>query len=210
MTFNSITNNAFEQYKYAVSFAKQQSGEKDDNTESAAALSAIENSDYNIDGTLKEDEKVNAAFGAKEEKEVKDNPFTEVDESKKSHGKDGFEKAPPDCQCETCKNRRYQDVSNDRGVSCQNPTKMDPTKARSAVMSHEMEHVRREQMSAKSDDRIVVSQSVRIKNDICNECGRMYVSGGQTLTISRSNLSEFRSVLAGADVTSESKFQMIV
>ncbi|MDE6579452.1 MAG: hypothetical protein K2K41_02850 [Ruminiclostridium sp.] len=111
--------------------------------------------------------------------------------------KDGFIGDCPDCQCEKCRSRRYQDGSNDSRVSFQMPTVMDPVKARSRVMSHEMEHVRSEQHKAKQENKVVVSQSVRIMNDRCEECGRNYVKGGFTRTITRPKLEEFRKVVSG-------------
>lgn len=111
--------------------------------------------------------------------------------------KDGFIGDCPDCQCEKCRSRRYQDGSNDSRVSFQMPTVMDPVKAKTRVMSHEMEHVRSEQYKAKRENKVVVSQSVRILNDRCEECGRSYVKGGFTRTITRPNLAEFRKVVSG-------------
>ena len=111
--------------------------------------------------------------------------------------KDGFIGDCPDCQCEKCRSRRYQDGSNDSRVSFQMPTVMDPVKARTKVMSHEMEHVRSEQHKAKQEDKVVVSQSVRIMNDRCEECGRNYVKGGFTRTVTRPKLEEFRKVVSG-------------
>ncbi len=111
--------------------------------------------------------------------------------------KDGFIGDCPDCQCEKCRSRRYQDGSNDSRVSFQMPTVMDPVKAKSRVMSHEMEHVRSEQHKAKQENKVVVSQSVRIMNDRCEECGRSYVKGGFTRTVTRPKLEEFRKVVSG-------------
>lgn len=85
-------------------------------------------------------------------------------------------------ECQTCKNRKYQDGSDDPGVSFKSPTHIDPDMAPSQVRGHEMEHVVREQASAKMEDRKVVSQSVTYHTAICPECGRVYVSGGTTRT----------------------------
>lgn len=87
--------------------------------------------------------------------------------------------------CQTCKNRKYQDGSNDPGVSYKTPTKISAENAASAVRSHESEHVSREQGKAKREGREVVSQSVVLHNSICPECGRSYVSGGTTTTTTR-------------------------
>ncbi|MHC1724171.1 MAG: hypothetical protein AB9836_13310 [Aminipila sp.] len=96
-------------------------------------------------------------------------------------------------ECQTCKNRKYQDVSDDPGVSYQTPTKISPGNAASAVMSHEQEHVVRNQASAEKEGREVVSQSVMIHTAVCPECGKTYVSGGTTRTVTKadnSNLEE--------------------
>ena len=86
-------------------------------------------------------------------------------------------------ECQTCENRRYVDVSDDPSVSFQTPTKIDPNAAMAAVAAHEREHVQSEQAKASREGRKVVSQSVSIHTSICPECGRTYVSGGQTRTV---------------------------
>lgn len=88
-------------------------------------------------------------------------------------------------ECETCKHRKYQDGSNDPGVSMKAPTVVTPEKAASAVIAHEFEHVFREQDAARREGREIVSQSVQIHTAVCPECGRVYVSGGKTATVSR-------------------------
>lgn len=122
---------------------------------------------------------------------------------------DGFIGDCPACQCEKCRSRRYQDGSNDSRVSFQMPTVMDPVKARTKVMSHEMEHVRNEQHKAKKEDKIVVSQSVRIMTDRCEECGSSYVKGGFTRTITRPKLTDFRKMLSGLLDGSDDKKKLI-
>ena len=88
-------------------------------------------------------------------------------------------------ECQTCANRRYQDGSNDSGVSFQTPTKLSPDEAASAVRSHEMEHVTRNQAKARREGKEIVSQSVTIHMAKCPECGESYVSGGVTHTVTR-------------------------
>lgn len=90
--------------------------------------------------------------------------------------------------CSTCANRRYQDESGDGSVSFQSPTPIAPEAAASAVRAHEYEHVRNEQTYARQEGRRVVSQSVRIFTAICPECGRTYVSGGETRTTTASQV----------------------
>lgn len=88
--------------------------------------------------------------------------------------------------CQTCKNRKYQDGSNDPGVSFKSPQSIDPSVAASVVMGHEQEHVAHEQAKAKQEGGKVVSQTVVLHGDICPECGRYYISGGTTRTVTRS------------------------
>lgn len=91
-------------------------------------------------------------------------------------------------ECQTCKNRKYQDGSDDPGVSYKSPTKLDPQKAASSVRAHENEHVVREQAKARRTGRKVVSQSVTYHSSICPECGKVYTSGGTTRTVTKSQV----------------------
>lgn len=90
-------------------------------------------------------------------------------------------------ECQTCKNRKYQDGSDDPGVSFKTATRIAPEQVASAVRGHEQEHVVREQAKAQREDRKVVSQSVTIHTAICPECGDVYVSGGTTRTTTKAN-----------------------
>ncbi len=85
-------------------------------------------------------------------------------------------------ECQTCENRTYQDGSDDPSVSFQTPGHIDPDNSASIVRAHEMEHVFNERAQASREDRRVISQSVTLKNSICPECGKVYVSGGTTYT----------------------------
>ncbi len=86
-------------------------------------------------------------------------------------------------ECETCKRRKYQDGSDDPGVSFKSPAHIDPDMASSTVRGHEMEHVTREQDAVRREGRRVLSQSVTYHTAICPECGRVYTSGGTTRTV---------------------------
>ncbi len=85
--------------------------------------------------------------------------------------------------CETCEQRTYQDESNDPGVSFKTPTRLSPERAAYAVAGHEQEHVLNAQADARVEEKEIVYQSVRIYTDTCPECGRVYVSGGETRTM---------------------------
>lgn len=89
-------------------------------------------------------------------------------------------------ECKTCEERKYQDGSDDPGVSFKTPTNLSPEQAASAVRGHEMEHVVREQAAAQREGKEVVQQSVTIHTAICPECGRVYISGGTTRTSTQS------------------------
>ncbi len=89
-------------------------------------------------------------------------------------------------ECQTCKNRKYKDGSNDPGVSFKTPTHVSPERAAFAVRSHEMEHVAHAKAKALKEDQEIVSQSVSYHTAICPECGRTYMAGGTTRTTFRS------------------------
>lgn len=95
-----------------------------------------------------------------------------------------------DGECETCKNRKYQDESNDPGVSFKTASKVSAGGAEAAVRGHEQEHVTRNQAKADREGKEVVYQSVIIKRAICPECGSSYVSGGETTTATRDKQDE--------------------
>jgi hypothetical protein len=98
-------------------------------------------------------------------------------------------------ECETCKNRKYKDVSNDPSVSFQTPTHMGPGQSASGVMAHENEHVSHEQAKAARNDRRVISQSVTLSSAICPECGTIYISGGVTRTVTAADNSNTGSLV---------------
>lgn len=94
-------------------------------------------------------------------------------------------------ECQTCKERKYQDGSDDPGVSFKTAQHIAPEAAATTVRGHEMEHVVREQASAAREGRKVVSQSVTYHTDICPECGKVYVSGGTTRTTTAADNDAF-------------------
>ncbi|ANU53647.1 hypothetical protein ADH66_02785 [Acutalibacter muris] len=105
-------------------------------------------------------------------------------------GADSAQKAAEEGECQTCKERKYQDGSDDSSVSYQTPTHIDADYAPAAVRGHELEHVAHEQAKAQREDRKVVSQTVALHTDICPECGRVYVSGGTTRTVTKADNTE--------------------
>lgn len=105
-------------------------------------------------------------------------------------GIEGVMKAVEEGECKTCEQRKYQDGSDDPGVSFKTASHIAPEQAASTVKGHEMEHVVREQAKAVREDRKVVSQSVTLHTDICPECGKVYVSGGTTRTVTAADTQQ--------------------
>jgi len=88
----------------------------------------------------------------------------------------------PNEECQTCKNRKYQDGSDEHNVSFKAAAHIDPNAAASAVRAHENQHVANAYKKAEMKDGKVLRASVTIQTSICPECGRSYVSGGTTNT----------------------------
>lgn len=88
-------------------------------------------------------------------------------------------------ECQTCKNRKYQDGSDEANVSFKNAAHISPEAAASAVRAHESQHVKNAYNKAAERNGEVISASVSIHMAVCPECGRTYVSGGTTQTAIR-------------------------
>ncbi len=84
-------------------------------------------------------------------------------------------------ECETCKNRKYQDGS-DEMVSFKTAQHISPQSAAARVRGHEAEHVSNAYKDAAMNNGKVLQASVSIKTAVCPECGRTYVAGGETCT----------------------------
>ncbi len=87
----------------------------------------------------------------------------------------------PSCECETCKRRKYQDGS-DEMVSFKSAQTIAPAAVASKVRAHEQEHVVNAYEKAAQKNGKVIRASVTLHTSICPECGRTYVSGGETNT----------------------------
>lgn len=84
-------------------------------------------------------------------------------------------------ECETCKNRKYQDGSNEQ-VSFKAAAHISPEASAATVRGHEQEHVSNAYGKAAQMDGKVINASVSLKTAVCPECGRSYVAGGETRT----------------------------
>jgi hypothetical protein len=102
---------------------------------------------------------------------------TDPDEVKKA----GRRSSPEDC--ETCKNRKYQDGSDESNVSYKAAAHISPQSSGAAVRSHENEHISNAYKKASQDNGEVLSATVSMQTAICPECGRSYISGGKTKTM---------------------------
>lgn len=91
----------------------------------------------------------------------------------------GRKSSPAECQ--TCKNRKYQDGS-DEMVSFKSAAHISPQAAAGRVRAHEQEHVSNAYKDAAMNNGKVLQATVSIRTAVCPECGRSYVSGGTTST----------------------------
>lgn len=113
-------------------------------------------------------------------------PVTEAGKTEgvdKEQNTSGSKRVQPS-ECQTCKNRRYQDGS-DEMVSFKSPGKIKPEEAYAKVMGHEQEHVSNARAEGSKENKELVSASVTLHTSICPECGRVYISGGTTKTTMR-------------------------
>ncbi len=115
-------------------------------------------------------------YGAQGAQEDDRGPILNAGSTEKAPGR----RSSP-AECETCKHRMYQDGSNEM-VSFKAAGHIAPSNAASVVMGHEQEHVSNAYQKAKAGNGEVVRASVRLKTDVCPECGRTYISGGETTT----------------------------
>lgn len=84
-------------------------------------------------------------------------------------------------ECETCKNRKYQDGS-DEMVSFKSAAHISPEASAARVRAHEQEHVSNAYKKAAQGNGKVLAANVTLKTAVCPECGRSYTAGGTTTT----------------------------
>lgn len=92
-------------------------------------------------------------------------------------------------ECQTCKNRKYVDGSNEADVSFKTPSHISPESAPAVVMGHEKQHMANAIAEGNKEGNELVSASITLKTSVCPECGRVYVSGGVTHTAIRTTTS---------------------
>lgn len=108
-------------------------------------------------------------------------PWADAAQREEGTQKDGVWRKEPGEECQTCKNRKYKDGS-DENVSFKAAAHISPEAAASRVRAHEGEHVANAYSEAAQKGGEVLSVSVRIETAVCPECGKNYVSGGTTST----------------------------
>lgn len=110
------------------------------------------------------------------------------------------EKAASKGECQTCKERKYVDGSDEGNVSFKAPGHIAPEASAGVVMAHEKEHVANAKREGNKPGNELISASVSIKTAICPECGRSYVAGGTTRTLIRYGNSEYDKNKKAADL----------
>jgi len=85
-------------------------------------------------------------------------------------------------ECQTCKNRKYIDGSNESNVSFKTPAHISVANSASAVAAHEYQHVANAVKEGSKKGNRLLSVSVTLRTSVCPECGRTYTSGGTTKT----------------------------
>ena len=85
-------------------------------------------------------------------------------------------------ECQTCKNRKYVDGSDEQ-VSFKSAAKINPNAVEARVRAHEQEHVANAYDKAEQTGGKVLQAAVTLKYEICPECGRSYCAGGVTHTM---------------------------
>lgn len=99
-------------------------------------------------------------------------------------------------ECPTCAARAYRDESDDGGVSFQAAKHISGATAGVVVVNHEHEHVSAEEESY-GENGTVRQSTVGLEYGKCPECGRTYVKGGVTRTITRP--ASYRKQTGGLD-----------
>ena len=94
--------------------------------------------------------------------------------------KAGYKSSPAECQ--TCKERKYQDGSNEDDVSFKSPGHIAPGASAATVSAHEHEHVVNAYEKAAKSGGKVLSCTVTLQTAVCPECGTSFVAGGKTST----------------------------
>ena len=102
-------------------------------------------------------------------------------------------------ECQTCKNRKYVDGSDEGNVSFKAPGHISPEASAGMVMAHEQEHVANAVREGNKAGNELLSVSVSLKTAVCPECGRTFVAGGTTRTVIRYGNTPYEQNRKSAD-----------
>ena len=109
------------------------------------------------------------------------NPVTPVDQAGRvTRGSEGTTdtesgKKVEKTECQTCKNRKYVDGSNEGNVSFKTPGHISPESSGAKVMAHEKEHVANAVAKGnQADNKLVSAQSHFILRSALNAAGFMF------------------------------------
>lgn len=95
---------------------------------------------------------------------------------------DSVERTGKNGECQTCKNRKYVDGSNEGNVSFKAPGHISPEASGAVVRAHEQEHVANAVSEGNKANKKLISATVSLQTAVCPECGKAYVAGGTTRT----------------------------
>ncbi|MBQ8316150.1 MAG: hypothetical protein IJ427_08945 [Lachnospiraceae bacterium] len=118
----------------------------------------------------------------------------------KENGQKRTGKAESKGECQTCKERKYVDGSDEGNVSFKAPGHIAPEASAGVVMSHEKEHVANAKREGSKPGNELLSATVSLKTAICPECGRSYVAGGTTRTLIKYGDSDYDKNKKAADL----------
>lgn len=108
------------------------------------------------------------------------NNFNTDSLSKDEQVKPGYRSSPANCK--TCRERKYQDGSDEADVSFKSPGHISPQASAGTVMAHEKQHVSNAYQEAAKNDGKVLATNVTLRTAVCPECGTAYTAGGTTRT----------------------------
>lgn len=120
--------------------------------------------------------------------------------SEKTEGNQKTGKTEAKGECQTCKERKYVDGSDEGNVSFKAPGHIAPEASAGVVMSHEKEHVANAKREGNKPGNELISAKVSLKTAICPECGRSYVAGGTTRTLIKYGDSDYDKNKKAADL----------
>ncbi len=141
-----------------------------------------------------------SSFSGSSVKNPTDAPSVSPLSADKTDGQARTGKAEKKGECQTCKERKYVDGSDEGNVSFKAPGHIAPEASASVVMSHEKEHVANAKREGSKPGNELISATVSLKTAICPECGRSYVAGGTTRTLIKYGDSDYDKNKKAADL----------